>query len=54
MDSDSNVNIDDVTSLITYLLTNNASQINVANADVDGDGTITISDVTALIGILLH
>ena len=54
VDSDGNVNIDDVTSLITYLLTNNASQINVANADVDGDGTITISDVTALIGILLH
>ena len=54
VNNDGSVNIEDVTSLINYLLSGDSSQIQIANADIDGDGDITISDVTALIGILLN
>ena len=54
VNNDGSVNIEDVTSLINYLLSGDSSQIQIANADIDGDGDITISDVTALIGILLY
>ncbi len=54
VNNDGNVNIDDVTSLINYLLSSDSSQVQIANADIDGDDDITISDVTALIGILLN
>ena len=47
------ITIEDVTVLIDYLLTGDASTINADNSDVDGDGTITISDVTDLIDLLL-
>lgn len=50
---DGKVSIDDVTSLIDYLLSGNVTQFNVVNADVDEDGSITIADVTALIDLLL-
>ena len=53
VDGSGNVNIDDVTGLINYLLTNIASGINTTNADVDGDGVINIDDITALINKLL-
>lgn len=45
--------ISDVTSLINYLLTDNASNIKIENADLNDNETITISDVTALINLLL-
>ena len=48
-----NVGIADVTALIDYLLTGNASAINLAAADVDTDGNIGIADVTVLIDYLL-
>ena len=54
LNNDGSVNIDDVTSLINYLLSDDSSQIQITNADIDGDDDITISDVTALIGILLN
>ena len=45
--------IKDVTDLIDYLLTDDASAICLDCADVNGDTRITISDVTALINLLL-
>lgn len=53
VNDDGNVTIADVTALIDYLLSGNASGINVGNADVNGDSNVTIADVTALIDMLL-
>ncbi len=53
VNGDGNINISDVTSLIDYLLTGNASGINLSNADSNTDGNVNISDVTALIDYLL-
>ena len=53
VNGDGNVNISDVTALIDYLLTGNASGINLSGADSNQDGSINISDVTALIDYLL-
>ena len=53
VDDDGLVNISDVTALIDYLLSGNASAINLSNADCDGDGLVNISDVTCLIDFLL-
>ncbi|MBQ9556568.1 MAG: dockerin type I repeat-containing protein [Muribaculaceae bacterium] len=50
---DGNVNIDDVTALIDYLLSGNASNIDVNAADVDQSGNVSIDDVTGLIDMLL-
>lgn len=51
---DGNINTSDITALIYYLLTDNPSQIIVANADVNGDGNINTSDITELIYRLLN
>ncbi len=53
VDGDGYVKIDDVTTIIDYLLGGSASNFNAANADVDFDGDIDISDVTELIDHLL-
>ena len=53
VDGDGSVNISDVTGLIDYLLSGNASGVVLAAADCDHDGNINISDVTALIDFLL-
>ena len=53
VDGDGNVSIADVTALIDYLLSGNASGVNVSAADCDQDGSVSISDVTALIDYLL-
>ena len=53
LDGDGRVSIDDVTFLVDYLMTGDASAINLAAADVDHDGVIRIEDVTYLIDILL-
>ena len=53
VDDDGSVTISDVTSLIDYLLSGDASSIKIRNADCDLDGNITISDVTSLIDYLL-
>ena len=54
VDGDGNVNIADVTALIDYLLSGNATGISLSAADVNGDGSINISDVTSLIDFLLN
>ena len=48
---DGMLNIQDVTDLINYLLSE--GEINPASADVNGDTRISIDDVTALINLLL-
>ena len=53
VDGDGTVGIADVTALIDYLLTGNATDINLAAGDVDDSGTVNIADVTALIDYLL-
>ena len=53
VDTDGNVTISDVTALIDYLLSGNASGIYLSNADCDQDGNVNISDVTTLIDYLL-
>ena len=50
---DNEVNIQDVTALINYLLSHNATGISVDNANCNQDGDVNISDVTALINYLL-
>ena len=53
VDNSGTVNIADVTALIDYLLSGNATGINLTAADVDNSGTVNIADVTALIDYLL-
>ena len=50
---DGDVNIADVTTLIDYLLSGNASAIDMTAADVNHDNEVTIADVTSIIDILL-
>ena len=50
---DGKVNIEDVTTLINYLLKGYVTPFNAVNADVDEDGSINIADVTTLINLLL-
>ena len=53
VNGDGSVTISDVTALIDYLLTGNASGISLSGADTNQDNSINISDVTALIDYLL-
>ena len=53
VDMSGNVNIADVTALIDYLLSGDASTINLDAADCDNSGSVNISDVTTLIDYLL-
>jgi surface protein len=53
VNGDSHVSIADVTALIDYLLSHDASSINVDAADCNQDTNVSISDVTALIDYLL-
>jgi hypothetical protein len=53
VNGDGHVTIGDVSALIDYLLSNDASGINLDGADVNGDGHVTIGDVSALIDMLL-
>ena len=50
---DKQVTIGDVTALINYLLTDDATGISLENANCNLDETISIGDVTALINFLL-
>ena len=54
VDNDGDVNIADVTALIDYLLSGDATGINLDAADVDRDGEVNIADVTSLIDMLLQ
>ena len=53
VNGDGIVDIADVTALIRFVLSGDASSIVIENADVNGDGEFTISDVTILIGFVL-
>ena len=53
MNGDGIVDIADVTALIRFVLSGDASARVIENADVNGDGEFTISDVTILIGFVL-
>lgn len=53
VNKDGAVNIADVTSLIDYLLSGDASAISLGAADVNQDGAVNIADVTSLIDYLL-
>ena len=53
VNGDGQVDIRDVTALIDYLLTGNASGINLVAADVNSDGGVNIGDVAYLIDLLL-
>ena len=53
VNGDSSVNISDVTALIDYILSGNASGINLSGADCNQDSSVNISDVTALIDYIL-
>lgn len=50
---DSIVDINDVTTIIDFLLDIHVEVFDTYNADLDADGEITINDVTALIDVLL-
>ena len=50
---DGDVNISDITALIDYILSTNATEINLNAADCDQNDDINISDVTKLIDYLL-
>ena len=50
---DGDVTISDVTALLDYLLSGDATGIDLNAADVSEDGDVTISDVTSLIDMLL-
>lgn len=53
VNGDDVVNIGDVTALIDYLLSQDASNVNLDNANCNGDADVNIGDVTALIDFLL-
>ena len=53
VNNDGSVNISDVTTLIDYLLSGNASGVNLDAADCNQDSSVNISDVTTLIDYLL-
>ena len=53
VDRNDRVNIDDLTTLIDYLLTGKSDDLNLNNADCYVDGKVNIDDVTALIDYLL-
>ena len=53
VNNDNEVNIGDVTALISAVLTGNYSNINFDAGDLSGDGELTIADVTALISYVL-
>jgi len=53
VNNDQNVDINDVTALINYVLSGNAAGVNMTNANCDLQGNVDINDVTALINFVL-
>ena len=54
VNGDNNVDINDVTALIGFILSGNDQGINRANSDLTNDTNIDINDVTMLINIILN
>jgi len=50
---DGNVDVDDVTALISYVLGNEVDPFVVENANVDEAGDVDIDDITALLSVVL-
>ena len=53
VNGDGHVDINDVTALINYVLTGNATGVNMTNANCDLQGNVDINDVTVLINFVL-
>jgi len=53
VDDNGVVNITDVTTLISAVMSENLSTINADNADMNGDGTINVTDITLLINMVM-
>ena len=53
VNDDSEIDINDITALISYVLTGNTEGINLYNAECDPIQGIDINDITALIGYVL-
>ena len=53
LNSDGYVNMDDLTVMINYLLTSDATGVNLSNADANLIGGVTMDDLTAFINYLL-
>lgn len=53
LNCDGFVNMDDLTTMINYLLTDDATNIKLANADLNGNGSANMDDLTLLINKLL-
>lgn len=51
--SDGKIDVDDVTTIINQILSNEVSSFYTANADLNGDGIIDIDDITALVSQIL-
>ncbi|MBQ4139072.1 MAG: hypothetical protein II592_05975, partial [Muribaculaceae bacterium] len=54
VNGDGEVNVNDVTVLINYILGKNPTPFVEANANVNGDEGINVNDVTALINLILN
>lgn len=54
INADGYINVTDITTLISYLLTDNSSPAIDTRADVNGDGEVNITDVTMLINNVLN
>lgn len=52
-DGDGKLSVTDVTAIIDYVLSNDASGINLDAADFNNDGRITIADVTDMIDYII-
>ena len=51
---DGEVNVNDVTVTINYILEKNPTPFVFENADVNGDGAVNVMDVTAIINLILN
>ena len=54
VNTDGNVNLADVQTVVNYILMNNPSPFNFQNADVNGDAMINILDVTNIVSIIIN
>ena len=50
---DGEVNVQDITTIINYILGNNPSPFNYNNANVNGDNAVNVQDVTLIINMIL-
>jgi hypothetical protein len=48
------VDVEDVVSIVNYILSEPADDFIEANADVNGDGKIDVDDIVAVVNIILE